>query len=412
MGSPLLHFFTDTRTIQTILRGPLADPLDLYAQRLREDSYTIGSARLQLSLLGDFNQWLERQHLTVKDLDAATADRYRRFYQRKRKWQKGHSGALRRFFQMIRPEETTGHPTLPTMQEVVLQQFQRYLEHERGLARATVINYLPFIRKFLSEHFVAGDIDLRQLSARDITIFVQHQAQQMTSKRTSLLVTALRSFFRHSLHCGAIDTDLAACVPAIASWSLSSVPKFLTADQAQKVLDWCDRRTATGRRNYAILLLLARLGLRAGEIVGLTLDDINWETGVITLCGKAQRVAQLPLPTEVGQAIAEYLFHARPRCTSRRLFIRQKAPLVGFANSIAICTLVNRALRKAGVESVRRGSHLFRHGLATQMLNQGASLSEIGELLRHRHPDTTAIYAKVDLLSLRTIALPWPGGSR
>jgi site-specific recombinase XerD len=365
MESPLLHFFPDTRTIQTLLRGPLVDHLERYAQRLREDRYTIGSARLQLSLLGDLNQWLERQHLTVQDLDAETADRYRRFYQRKRKWQKGHAGALRRLLQMIRPEETTGPPTLPTVQDVVLQQFQRYLEHERGLARATVVNYVPFVRKLLSEHFADGDLDLRRLSARDITRFVQRQAQQITSKRTSLFVTALRSFFRHALHCGAIDTDLAACVPAIASWSLSSVPKFLTADQAQKVLNGCDRRTALGQRNYAILLLLARLGLRAGEIVGLTLDDIDWETGVITLCGKAQRVTQLPLPTEVGQAIAEYLFQARPRCTSRRLFIRQKAPLVGFANSIAICTLVDRALRKAGVDSVRRGSHLFRHGLAT-----------------------------------------------
>jgi site-specific recombinase XerD len=177
-------------------------------------------------------------------------------------------------------------------------------------------------------------------------------------------------------------------------------------------LDSCDRNTAIGKRNYAILLLLARLGLRAGEVVTLTLEDIDWESGLITVRGKGKRVAQMPLPVEAGAAIADYLRQARPDCSSRRVFIRQNAPLVGFANSIAICSLVDRALERAGVEFAYRGSHLFRHSLATEMLKQGASLCEIGDLLRHRRPDTTAIYAKVDIVSLRSIALPWPGGNR
>jgi len=214
------------------------------------------------------------------------------------------------------------------------------------------------------------------------------------------------------LHRGAIDTNLAACVPTIATWSLSNVPKFLPAEQIQRVLDSCDRSTPIGKRNYGILLLLARLGLRAGEVVGLTLEDIDWEAGVITVRGKGKRVAQMPLPVEVGAAIADYLRRARPACSSRRVFIRDKAPLVGFANSVAICSMVDRALRRAKVESPYRGSHLFRHSLATTMLQHGASLPEIGDLLRHRRPDTTAIYAKVDLASLRSIALPWPGGDR
>jgi site-specific recombinase XerD len=190
------------------------------------------------------------------------------------------------------------------------------------------------------------------------------------------------------------------------------VPKFLPVEQIQRVLNCSDRKTAIGKRNYAILLLLARLGLRAGEVVALTLDDIDWEAGLISVRGKGKRVAQMPLPVEAGAAIADYLRQARPDCSSRRVFIRQNAPLVGFANSIAICSLVDRALERAGVESSYRGSHLFRHSLATEMLKQGASLSEIGDLLRHRRPDTTTIYAKVDLVSLRSIALPWPGGNR
>jgi site-specific recombinase XerD len=177
-------------------------------------------------------------------------------------------------------------------------------------------------------------------------------------------------------------------------------------------LNSCDRNTALGKRNYAILLLLARLGLRAGEVVALTLEDLDWEAGLITVRGKGKRAAQLPLPVEGGTALADYLRQARPPCASRRVFIRAKAPRVGLANSIAICSLVERALQRAGMKSAYRGSHLFRHSLATQLLNQGASLGEIGELLRHRRPDTTAIYAKVDLSSLRAIALPWPGGQR
>jgi site-specific recombinase XerD len=154
------------------------------------------------------------------------------------------------------------------------------------------------------------------------------------------------------------------------------------------------------------------MGLRAGEVVALRLDDIDWEAGLITIRGKRKRVAQMPLPVEVGTAMADYLRQARPDCSSRSVFIRGKAPLVGFANSLAICSLADRALERAGVESAYRGSHLFRHSLATQMLKQGASLAEIGDLLRHRRPDTTAIYAKVDIVSLRSIALPWPGGDR
>jgi integrase len=177
-------------------------------------------------------------------------------------------------------------------------------------------------------------------------------------------------------------------------------------------LSSCDRNTAIGKRNYAILLLMARLGLRAGEVVALTLEDLDWEAGLITVRAKCKRVTQMPLPFEAGAAMADYLRQARPHCSCRRVFFRDKAPLVGFANSVAICSLVDRALRRAGVESPYRGSHLFRHSLATQMLKQGASLPEIGDLLRHRRPDTTAIYAKVDLISLRAIALPWPGGGR
>jgi site-specific recombinase XerD len=201
-------------------------------------------------------------------------------------------------------------------------------------------------------------------------------------------------------------------VPKVANWSNSTLPKFLQPGQTQQVLDHCDRRSTVGMRNYAILLLLARLGLRACEVVALTLDDIDWEAGHLTVRGKGGQRAQMPLPADVGRAIAIYLRKGRPPCESRRVFIREHAPRVGFANSAAISTLVQRALADAGVDSPRTGAYVFRHSLATEMLRHGASLSEIGQLLRHAHPDTTQIYAKVDVCALRPLALRWPGGGR
>jgi site-specific recombinase XerD len=252
-----------------------------------------------------------------------------------------------------------------------LRQFQHYLRQERGLAEATINCYTPIVRAFLAECFPTEIPDFHRLCASAIADFVQRHAQRTTTKHATNAVSAVRSFLRHLLHRGAIDTDLAACVSTIATWSLSNVPKFLPAEQIQRVLSSCDLNTAIGKRNYAILLLLARLGLRAGEVVALTLDDLDWEAGLITVRAKGKRETQMPLPVEAGAAMADYLRQARPHCSCRRVFIRKNAPLVGFANSVAICSLVDRALQRAGVASAYRGSHLFRHSLATQMLKQG-----------------------------------------
>ncbi len=415
MDKPFDYFFNDRtnpRTIEALTRGPLASSLEAYAQRVREDGYAARSGCMQLRLLGCFNRWLDRRGLTSDDVDSARVKQYLRGRRQNGKLRKGDSAALFRLLAILRPDGFGVTPSPPTAVETALEQFQRYLRLERSLSEATVLNYTPVAQRFLLERFPEGAVRCQQITPGDIVGFVQRQASLVTSKRALLVVTALRSFLRHLLQKGAIDADLAACVPAIATWSLSGVPKYLSGDQIQKVLDSCDRETALGKRNHALLLLLARLGLRAGEVVALTLDDIDWETGLITVRGKGRRVAQMPMPTEVGAAVTDYLSKARPQCSSRRVFIRAKAPFTGFATSVAICSLVDTALERAGVDSEYRGSHLFRHSLATQMLKHGASLPEIGDLLRHRRPDTTAIYAKVDLVSLRSIALPWPGGGR
>jgi len=249
------------------------------------------------------------------------------------------------------------------------------------------------------------------LPTQDVSKFVLRYAHTVSPGRAQTMVNALRSFFRFLRQRGEIAIDLAASVPTVARWQFSEIPKFLQPEQVKHLLESCNRSTGTGKRNYAILLLLSRLGLRTGEIVHMELDDILWEAGELIVKGKNSREEKLPLPHDVGQAIATYLRDIRPNCSSRRLFIRMVAPLRGFAGSVTVCTIVRDSLARAGINTDFKGAHLFRHTLATNMLRGGANLTEIGEILRHQNPNATEIYAKVDFASLRTIAQPWPGGA-
>jgi integrase/recombinase XerD len=267
------------------------------------------------------------------------------------------------------------------------------------------------VRQFLIERFGTKALRFSGLRLRDIHRFIVRHVQAGSRSQATRTVTALRSFLRFLHQRGAITIDLASAVPGVADWRLSHLPKSLPAEQVKQLLASCDRSTPTGRRDYAILLLMARLGLRAGEVVGMNLDDLDWESGEIVVRGKGQRVARLPLPTDVGAALVNYLRDVRPVCSTRRVFIRMKAPRRGLAGPVAICCIVHRALKRACLNPEFKGSHLLRHSLATDLLRRGASLTEIGQLLRHSQPTTTQIYAKVDITALRAIALPWMGGA-
>jgi integrase len=274
-----------------------------------------------------------------------------------------------------------------------------------------VVNYGRHIDRFVAQRFGAGAVRGERLRARDVIAFVQREAGRHGRGYILQVVTALRSFLRFLRYRGDITTDLAAAVPSVASWPRSDLPKHLPAEAVQAVLDSCDLTTIVGRRDYAILLLLARLGLRAGEVVTLQLEDIDWDNGQLTIRSKkGNGWARLPLPSDVGKAISRYLRLDRPRCSCRNVFVRTAAPYQRLADQSVISSLTRSAIQRAGVESVRKGAHLFRHSLATAMLRRGASLDEIGQVLRHKDADTTAIYAKVDLDALRRLAVPWPGG--
>jgi integrase/recombinase XerD len=292
-----------------------------------------------------------------------------------------------------------------------MRAFEQYLQHERAVVPATVVNYMPFIRRFLTDRFGHGRVRLSQLRARDITRFVQRQAPRLHLKRAKLMTTALRSFLQYARYRGDITLDLAAGIPPVANWSMPSIPRAISADAVCQLLASVNRHTALGRRDYAILLLLARLGLRAREVAALELSDLDWEAGRITVQGKRGVRALLPLPADAGAAIAAYLRHGRAGHTSRRVFLRMRAPISPMGAG-AIACVVRHRIGRADIIAPTKGTHQFRHGLATQMLQRGASLTEIGEILRHRSPETTTIYAKVDLDALRTLALPWPGGAQ
>ena len=373
------------------------------------------SIREQIVVIADFSRWLEQKRTAVQALDSSVVDRFLRLRRREKRVRRGDPKALDRLLTMLRqigvakPEQP---PVADNAQTRIVAEFQRYLLQERGLSPLTLLNYVPVVEQFLAERFHNRPPNFALLRAPDVTGFVMRRARQLSPVRAGLMVTALRSFLRYLRHHGTIATDLAGCVPTVPNWSLSTLPRFLPAATVERILDCCDRTTSVGRRNHAILLLLARLGIRAGEVVGLSLDDIDWSTGRITIRGKGGKSVPLPLAADVGAALAAYLRHDRPRSASRSVFLRHRAPLVGFGNSSTISSLVRRALKHAGVESAHTGAHVLRHSLATSLLRQGGSLDEIGELLRHQSPNTTAIYAKVDVTALHTLALPWPGSGR
>lgn len=396
--------------------GPLASHIGPFARSLSEQGYALYSIHRQVLLAACFSRWLKQQGVALRSITSEHPARYLRYRARHARPSQGDAAALRHMLAFLRcdgvipAEKMSACPLTPV--ERCTQNYEHHLREARGLASATIVNYVPFIRSFLEDRFGDGAVTLSHLCASDVVRFVQRQAPRLHPKRGKLLTTALRSFLRYACYRGKAKLDLAAAVPVVANWSMSSIPRAIAADQVRQLLASIDRCTAVGCRDYAILLLLSRLGLRSGEVAFLELDDIEWSAGKLSVHGKSGLRSELPLPGEVGKAIVAYLRDGRPQSTSRRVFLRAKAPVRGFCGASGVGSIVRHCLLRAGLDAPTYGAHQFRHGLATEMLRQGASLSEIGELLGHHSPQTTKIYTKVDLDALRTLALPWPGGVR
>lgn len=408
------QLYKDPRTLKRMREGLFGANVDTFARQMIDQGYARTSARYALQLVADFGRWLSRRQTLVPQVTAECLASYLKYRSERRHFRSGDASILQRLLRQLVEQGIVAQAAAiePTPVERLAAEFRRYLEQERGLAPATLSNYLEFARRFLAETARDGEVQLERLLAADVVGFVRKEAAHLHhAKRAKLMTTAVRSFLQYARYRGLIATDLRTSVPTVANWSMASLPNALSSDELQRLLSDCEHETPVGRRNWAILLLLARLGLRAGEVVGLTLDDVDWAAGELCIRGAGTRMDRLPIPRDVGEALADYLCHVRPTCASRQVFVRIRAPHRGFATSAAISSLVRRALAHAGLDPAHKGAHLLRHTVATQMLRQGASLAEIGELLRHRSQQTTMIYAKVDLDMLRPLALPWPGGA-
>jgi site-specific recombinase XerD len=392
--------------------GPLREHAAGFIGELARLGYTGQSACSQVFLMAHVSRWLAGEGVDAAGLTQEAADRFLAARRAAGYAQHLSPKALVPLLGYLRglgaaPQAPAPAPAGPA--DVLLSRFRHYLVTERGLGAATAADYAAKTRPFLAGREREGRLDLGGLTAGDVTAFIARTCPSMRKGTAKLTVTALRSLLGWLHLAGEVPAPLAWAVPAVASWRLASLPQALEQGQVTAMLASCDAGTATGLRDLAMLTLLARLGLRAGEVAALSLDDIDWRAGEVTVHGKGRRSERLPLPADAGEAVAAYLREGRPAPFegSRRVFLRARAPHGGLTTG-GVTQAVFAAGQRAGLGRVY--AHRLRHTAATGMLRAGASLPEVGQVLRHRRLLSTAIYAKTDVPALRALARPWPAG--
>lgn len=408
------EFFASPVRIHELRDGPAGALLEGFAHALFEVGYAQITARGHIRAAEHFLYWADQQRVLVGDLNEQFLSAFDRHLPRCRCPHYGHSRlnmvkGVSLFLAHLRDAHVIAVcDAEPTVQDpILLTEFCRWMRQQRGTGDGTLYNYGIPIRKLLER---LGD-DPGKFDARSLRQHVLESSQQHGWAAAKQCTTALRVFLRFLGVEGRCAAELEAAIPVLAHWRLASLPRYLQAEEVERLIASCDPVAPVGKRDRAILLLLARLGLRAGDIVALRLSDIDWKGATIQVSGKSRRQTQLPLTQEVGQALVTYLQHGRPRTASDTLFVCCRAPFRAFSSHCAVSVIVDRALHRAGVKRPSRGAaHLLRHSVAASLLRQGASLQDIAALLRHRSIETTQIYAKVDVAALMQIVQPWPGG--
>jgi len=390
--------------------GPLAAHQGGWCAELARLGYTPGSAAAQVRLMARLSRWLAEEGRATGELSSELVEEFVHASQCQGRRELVGPRCLGRLLGYLRDVQAVPMPPAGVVSdsEVLLDRFGSYLSSERSLAASTVAGYQQIARGLLSELAAVGVVDLGDLGVADVTRVVVDLCHRRALASPNNMVAALRSLLRYLFAEGITARDLAAAVPTVASWKLASLPRAVDAEVVARLLECCDRATVTGRRDYAILVLLARLGLRSGEVAALDLGDVDWRVGEVTVRGKGSRCERLPVPVDVGEAVVASLGDRHPGEGCRALFIGRYAPR-GRMSAYSVGWVVRAACDRAGVPRV--GAHRLRHSVATSLLADGASLAEIADLLRHRRLLTTAIYAKVDRRALRSVALPWPGGA-
>ena len=404
-------------TVDTVpaVRGDFDTYVESFLKHLRSMGYAKRTLCGKRTTAESFARWSKRQHVAIEDLNESHLAAFvKRSGQRLKAGAAYELAVLRPFLDYVRAEAgVVAAPSriAPSVASQIEQRYRDYLRTERGLTETSVCVYLPLIHDFLTAlEAKTGCVSTQRLDALIVKDFLLDRVGDRSSEYCRLLATAMRSLLRFLHLRGETMIDLSLCVPTVRRYRGAAVHPYLSPDEVERVLSATDRSSARGRRDYAILLLLARLGLRAGEIVTLELDDIRWRSGEIIVRGKGRVLDRLPLLADVGEALALYLRKDRGASTSRRVFLRMLAPRIGLGGPAAVGHIVRKALARAALRpSSRVAAHLFRHSLATRMIRTGASITEISEVLRHRAQSTTQIYAKVAFEDLRGVARPWPG---
>ena len=398
-----------SRVSRVLMTGPLASFADVYRAELYRRGYTVRSAVCELRQVARFSRWLEAGGLTVADVSEARVEEFLAWQRAEGRYRSHWSRpGLRCLLDVLRGLGVLAAegvvPGSPT--DVLLARFERYLLVERGLAAGTVALYLACVRRFVEG--LAPDRGIAGLVAGDVTAAVLRESEIVSVSATQNFVSGVRWFLRFCFIEGLVESDLSRAALLVRGRSSSPLPRGISAADARALLDCCDRRQALGRRDYAIIITLLRLGLRRGEVAGLRLDDIDWRAGELVVRGKGAREERLPLPADVGEAIAAYLRRGRPQSSRREVFLRSRAPYEPIASG-TVASTVRRACRRAGISEF--GSHRLRHTAACEMVKANVPLVRIGQVLRHRSLQSTAIYARVDVERLRPLAAPWPGGA-
>jgi site-specific recombinase XerD len=416
-------FFTQQQTLFRMRAGILGPYLPAIAKALDEAHYSTATIRLHLRAADHFGIWLQENNIAVADVSEVTIGSYIRGLDRQcsRSTPNGrlpHSAlGLHRVVEVLRQAEVLKPATRAMEPQSTaaewLADFDHHLNHVAGCAFGSRDNYLRYARRLLHDVFGDAELDWSRLDASTVTEFVRREAAKLRPSACGQPVTAIRSLIRFLASKGAVPAGLHGAVPAVRTWRHLSIPRAISAEEVARVLAACDTESEYGLRERAIVLLLARLGLRAGEVIRLRVDDIDWVRGsVLVRAGKTHRERSLPLSQEVGDALALYVRRSRPGSTHRELFLRWRPPFRPLCKSVSICTLVQKLLKRAEISVHRPGAHVLRHTLATGMAIKGAPFKAIADVLGHGSLATTEIYAKLDLDSLPQVAMPWPGGAK
>lgn len=406
------QYFKSPARVQALHNGPSGSLVEGFAQILWDAGYAKITARRHIRAAEHFIYWAKKEAVPSSDWNVQLLSRFDDHMSRCKCLGFRHQRSdllrgARLFVGYVCGSgiDVARDSAIVSPAPALLSGFYAWMHQQRGTANSTLYNYSLSLRDLLKK---VGD-DPRELNASNLRQFVLERSQKCGWAAAKKCTTALRMFLRFLIAEGKCSVGLDAAIPVVAHWRLSSLPRYLQAEEVERVIASCDPASATGKRDRAILLLLARMALRAGDVYKLRLEDINWKEASISVAGKSRRETHLPLTQEVGQAVVDYLQHGRPQSDSDAVFVRSRAPFRAFASHSTVSVIVEQAMRRAGVKCPSRGAaHVLRHSAASSMLRHGASLQDIAAVLRHRSIETTQIYAKVDVNALRNIAQPWP----